>query len=87
MKNTNAHRGLHLVTAEEAAVVAQQPQQGTPAESNAFVAAGVQRYQELEEELAREVLGKQDEERMAVLRMEKKMLRKCLALYGVRVRA
>ena len=87
MKDTTPHRGLHVVTAEEAAALHQKPGASTPAESNAFVAAGVRRYQELEEELAREVLGKQDEERMAVLRMEKKMLRKCLALYGVRVRA
>jgi hypothetical protein len=87
MKNTTARRGLHLVTAEEAAALHQQPEASPPAESNAFVAAGVQRYRELEEELAREVLGKQDEERMTVLRMEKKILRKCLALYGVRLRA
>ena len=87
MKHTTAHRGLHVVTAEEAAALHQQPEAGPQPESNAFVVAGVQRYRELEEELAREVLGKQDEERMTALRMEKKMLRKCLALYGVRVRA
>ena len=51
------------------------------------MAAGVQRYRELEEELAGEVLGQQDEERITALSTEKKVLRKCLALYGVQVRA
>ena len=85
---TKARRGLHLVTAEEAAaLVVPQPEASPQPESNRFVAAGVRRYRELEEELAREVLGQQGEERITALSTEKKMLRKCLALYGVRVRA
>jgi len=84
---TKARGGLHLVTAEEAAALAPQPETSPQPERNRFVAAGVQRYRELEEELAGEVLGQQDEERITALSTEKKVLRKCLALYGVRVRA
>jgi hypothetical protein len=81
-------RGLHLVSTEEAAaLVQQQPEASPQPESNRFVAAGMRRYRELEEEIAREVLGEQDEERITALSTEKKVLRKCLALYGVRVRA
>ena len=86
MKNTNAHRGLHLVTAEEAAVVAQQPQQGTPAESNRFVTTLVQYYRELKQELEG-LCDEQDQARIIGLRTKKKAVRQCLAAYGVRVRA
>lgn len=86
MKNSNAHRGLHLVTAEEAATIAQPQQEGAPAESNRLVAALVQYYRELKEELE-ELCDEQDQERIIALRAKKKAVRQCLAVYGVRVGA
>ena len=87
MKNTTAHRGLHLVSAEEAAALAlQQQEAGTAAESNRFVAVMVQYYRELKEELAG-LCDELDQDRIITLRAKKKVVRRCLALYGVRVGA
>ena len=83
MKNTTAHRGLHLVTAQEAAAMAQQ---GAPAESNRFVTTLVQYYRELKQELEG-LCDEQDQARIIGLRTKKKAVRQCLAAYGVRVRA
>jgi len=85
MKNT--HRGLHLVSAEEAAALAQQPQEaGTPADNSRFITTMVWYYREIKEELAG--LGDEpDQERILALRTKKKAVRRCLALYGVRVGA
>ena len=53
MKKTNAHRGLHLVSAEEAVALAQQPQEaGGPPENSRFVTIMVWYYRELKDELA-----------------------------------
>jgi len=86
MKNT--HRGLHLVSADEATALA-QPQQktGTPAESNSrFVTIMVWYYRDLKQELAG-LVDEPGQERMMVLRAKTKVVRRCLALYGVRVGA
>ncbi len=87
MKKTNAHRGLHLVSAEEAAALAQPPQEaGRPPENSSFVTIMVWYYRELRDELAG--LGDEpDQERILALRARKKAVRRCLALYGVRVGA
>jgi len=85
MKNT--HRGLHLVSAEEAAALA-QPQQktGTPPDDSRFVAIMVRYHRAIKEEL--EGLGDDlDQERIIALRARKKAVRRCLALYGVHVGA
>jgi len=85
MKNT--HRGLHLVSAEEAAALAQPSQQaGTPPDNSRFVTTMVWYYRELRDELAG--LGDEpDQERILALRAKKKAVRRVLALYGVRVGA
>lgn len=83
MKKTSP-TGMHLVTAEEAATVTQQQQEGMPGESNGFVSVLVQYYRELKEELEG-LCDQQDQERIIVLRARKKAVRQCLAVYGVRV--
>ncbi len=87
MKNTNAHPGLHLVSAEEAAALAQPPQEaGRPPENSSFVTIMVWYYRELKNELAG-IGDMPDQEMILALRAKKKAVRRCLALYGVRVGA
>jgi hypothetical protein len=81
---TKVRRGLHLVTAQEAAALVQPQQQGTPVESTSFIAVMVQYYRELKEELAG-LCDEQDQERSMALRAKKKAVRQCLAVYGVPV--
>ena len=81
----DARRELHLVTAEEASSLAQQ-QRDTPVESNRFLAALVQDYRQLKEELAG--LGdNQDRRRITALQARKDAVSQCLAAYGVHVGA
>ena len=72
MKNSNAHLGLHLVSAEEAAALAQQPQEACrPPENSRFVTIMVWYYRELKDELAG--LGDEpDQERILALRAKKR---------------
>lgn len=85
-KDKNVCRGLHLVTAEEAAALVQPQQEATPVESTSFIAVMVQYYRELKEELEA-LCDEQDQERILALRAKKKAVRQCLTVYGVRVRA
>jgi len=85
--NKNHPKGLHLVTAEEAVTIAQQPlPEGRPDESDSFVAVLVRYYRELKEELEG-LCDEQDQERIIALRAKRKAVRRCLAAYGVRLGA
>lgn len=82
----NARRELHLVTAEEASSLAQQQPLDTPVENNRFLAALVQDYRQLKEEI--EGLGDiQDQRRIIALQARKQAVCQCLAAYGVHVGA
>ncbi len=79
-KTTKAQLQLHLVTAEEAAALAQT--ESAPAAQNhedAFIVSGVRRCQQLQQEADRELFGKQDPERLCALWSELKVLRERLA--------
>jgi hypothetical protein len=86
MKKTKAHRGLHLVTAEEAAARCQQdPKPSSQQERDSLIANGMRRYQELQAEVDRELFGTQDRDKLAVLLPDLQLLRQRLASYGVHV--
>lgn len=78
-KETKAHRGLHLVTAEERPT-------GSQPDVDSLIASGVRRYQQVQQEFDRELFGNQDQEKMAALLSEKHLLRERLNSYGVHVR-
>jgi hypothetical protein len=76
---TNARRGLHLIKTEEPSTTSQQ-------ETEAFIAQGVLRFQELQEEVDRALFAKpQDVETLAVVMPKMQLLKDRLASYGVRV--
>jgi hypothetical protein len=76
---TNARRGLHLIKTEEPSTTSQQ-------ETEAFIAQGVLRFQELQEEVDRALFAKpQDVETLAVVMPKMQLLKERLANYGVRV--
>jgi hypothetical protein len=76
---SNARCGLHLVKTEEASASSRQ-------ETEAFIAKGVLRYQELQAEMDRALFAKpQDVETLAVVMPKMQLLKERLASYGVRV--
>jgi hypothetical protein len=87
MKKTNAHRNLHLVTAEEKEMRAQQqPSTSSQQELDRVIASGVRRYQELQQAFDRELFGDQDMEKIGEILPELQLLRQRLASYGIHVR-
>ena len=80
---------LHLVTPEEAAAALAQTESApaTQNDEDAFIASGVRRYKQLQQEADRELFGKQDHERLQALWSELQVLRERLAAYGIQVHA
>ena len=92
-----ARRGLHLVTPDEAALIAQQdgsiqpepepePEPASQQELDTLIANGVRRYQQLQQEFAHQLFGKQDPEKMCAILPEMQLLRERLSRYGVHLR-
>ena len=86
MKKTKAQQQLHLVTAEEAAELQAESAPAAPNGEDAFIASGIRRCQQLQQEADRELFGKQDRERLCALWSELQVLRERLAAYGIHVR-
>ena len=76
-KTSQAHLQLHLVTPEEAAAALAQTESApaTQNDEDAFIASGVRRYKQLQQEADRELFGKQDHERLQALWSELQVLR------------
>ena len=84
-KKINAHRQLHLLTAEDRRLCpeeASSPQ--SQQEMDTLIANGVRRYQQLQEAFDRELFGAQD--KLATLLSEKQLLQQRLQEHGIRVR-
>ncbi len=72
-------RGLHLVKTADVPAGSQQ-------ETDTFIAQGVLRFQELQEEMDRALFAKpQDVETLSVVMPQMQVLKERLASYGVRV--
>ena len=95
MKKTRPRRGLHLVTAEEAARIAEQaersvepePEPASQQELDSLIANGMRRYQQLQQEFDRALFAeKQDTDKISALLPELQLLRSRLANYGIHLR-
>ena len=86
-KKINAHRQLHLLTAEDRRLCpeeASSPQ--SQQEMDTLIANGVRRHQQLQEAFDRELFGAQDQDKLATLLSEKQLLQQRLQEHGIRVR-
>ena len=90
-----ARRGLHLVTPDEAALMAQpdgsiqpepEPEPASQQELDTLIANGVRRYQQLRQEFDHQLFGDQDPEKMCAIMPEMQLLRERLSRYGVHLR-
>jgi len=80
-KKTKAQQQLHLVTTEDRPAGAPQEQ-----EEDSWIANGIRRYQQVQQEFDQELFGNQDYEKMGALLSEKQLLRERLNSRGVHVR-
>ena len=96
MKKTRPRRGLHLVTAEEAARIAEQavpdvaepePEPASQQELDTLIANGIRRYQQLQQEFDRALFAEeQDTDKITEVLPELQLLRTRLASYGIHLR-
>ena len=96
MKKAKARHGLHLITSEEAAANARQaassvaelePEPASQQELDTFIANGIRRYQQLQQEFDRALFAEhQDVDQISVLLPELQLLRQRLASYGIHLR-
>ena len=85
----NPRQTLHIVTAEEAASVAQPPQEPEPdwqTDRDRLVASGLRRYQQLQHEVDQALFARpQEVDALRELLPELELVRQRLASYGVHV--
>jgi len=80
-KKIKAQQQLHLVTTGDRPAGAPQEQ-----EEDSWIADGIRRYQQVQQEFDQELFGNQDYEKMNALLSEKQLLRERLNSHGVHVR-